>query len=81
MSSPRVMRIGELVRSWDGKLRYFKPLRIKMYSKLLKSIREYAPEVMVYLCMESPGVWREVFGSAPAHNQAFKAMLDECCPR
>ncbi len=69
----------EFIAGDDGKMRYFKGLRIKMYSTVLANIRRYAPDVLVYLCMESPGVWQEVFGEAPANNHAFKVLLDECC--
>ena len=50
----------------DGKQRYFQPLRIQMYRKMLAWIRRSAPIVKVYLCMESATVWQEVFGYAPA---------------
>ena len=55
----------EMVRAPDGKLRYFKDLRVEMYGRLRQWLEEAAPGVQVYLCMESPRVWREVFGLAP----------------
>jgi len=57
--------LGELVPCGDGKLRYFKPIRLKMYLSLLSWIRDHASAVPVYLCMESPEVWRKVFGNTP----------------
>jgi hypothetical protein len=36
-----------------------------MYGRLRQWLEEAAPGVQVYLCMESPRVWREVFGLAP----------------
>jgi spore photoproduct lyase len=56
---------GEQVLCPDGKLRYFQPLRIEMYRKMLGWIRRAAPTVKIYLCMESKEVWRQVFGYAP----------------
>jgi len=53
--------LGELVPSEDGKMRYFKPIRVGMYRKLLDWIRDKNSEIPVYACMESPSVWREVF--------------------
>src|SRR5258706_509210 len=50
----------------DGKLRYFQPLRVAMYRKMLGWIRAAAPVVFVYLCMESREVWEQVFGFAPS---------------
>jgi len=57
---------GEQVFCPDGKLRYFQPLRVAMYRKMLAWIRRTAPTVKVYLCMESREVWRQVFGFAPS---------------
>ena len=56
---------GEQVLCPDGKLRYFQPLRVEMYRKMVGWIRHIAPTVKIYLCMESREVWREVFGFAP----------------
>src|ERR671919_2042882 len=57
---------GEQVLCPDGKLRYFQPLRVQMYRKMLQWIRRAAPTVKVYLCMESKEVWEQVFGFAPS---------------
>jgi len=57
---------GEQVLCPDGKLRYFQPLRVEMYRKMVGWIRRAAPTVKIYLCMESMEVWRQVFGFAPA---------------
>jgi spore photoproduct lyase len=57
---------GEQVLCPDGKLRYFQPLRVDMYRKMLRWIRAASPIVFVYLCMESKEVWEQVFGFAPA---------------
>jgi spore photoproduct lyase len=56
---------GEQVLCPDGKMRYFYPLRVAMYRKMLGWIRQAAPTVFVYLCMESREVWEQVFGFAP----------------
>jgi DNA repair photolyase len=57
---------GEQVLCPDGKLRYFQPLRVAMYRKMLGWIRAASPTVFVYLCMESKEVWEQVFGFVPA---------------
>ena len=57
---------GEQVLCPDGKMRYFQPLRVEMYRKMVRWIRRAAPTVKVYLCMESRDVWEQVFGFAPA---------------
>jgi spore photoproduct lyase len=57
---------GEQVLCPDGKMRYFQPLRVSMYRKMLGWIRGASPTVFVYLCMESKEVWERVFGFAPS---------------
>src|SRR3989304_3973076 len=42
---------GEHISCPDGKLRYFQPLRVSMYRRMLGWIRAAAPTVFVYLCM------------------------------
>jgi len=54
----------EMVRAPDGKLRYFKDVRLDMYSRLKEWLEQAAPGVLLYLCMESPLLWEEVFGRA-----------------
>ncbi|MDR2199408.1 MAG: DNA photolyase [Deltaproteobacteria bacterium] len=56
----------EFVRAADGKARYPRPLRLKMYRLLLDALSpRLGPETIVYLCMESGAVWRELFGRDP----------------
>ncbi len=58
----------EMIRGMDGKMRYVRPLRIEMYQKISGWIKEYAPDVFLYFCMESESVWKQVFGKAPLNN-------------
>jgi spore photoproduct lyase len=66
---------GEQVLCPDGKLRYFQPLRVEMYRKMLGWIRRAAPTVKVYLCMESKDVWEQVFGFAPSCEKELGSQL------
>ncbi|HEY2986935.1 MAG TPA: radical SAM protein [Candidatus Binatia bacterium] len=67
---------GEQVLCPDGKMRYFQPLRVNMYRKMLGWIRAASPTVFVYLCMESKEVWEQVFGFAPScEKELGKAMV------
>lgn len=70
---------GELVRSWDGKLRYFRPIRVALYRRMVAWIGARAPGVTVYLCMESPQVWRDVFGRSPHGVDEVAERLDAGC--
>ncbi|MBW2623839.1 MAG: DNA photolyase [Deltaproteobacteria bacterium] len=55
----------EFVLAPDGKMRYYRPLRVEMYRHMVAEIRGHSPEACIYLCMENPRVWREVFGYDP----------------
>jgi len=60
--------LGELFPGPDGKYRYLKSMRIEMYRKVVGWIRKFDPEVFIYFCMESPEVWKAVFGHHPANR-------------
>ncbi len=66
----------EFITALDGKQRYFKTLRAEMLSKMREWIQTQAPAVFVYLCMESPWLWRQVFGFVPSTEELAK-KLDE----
>jgi len=68
---------GELFPGIDGKMRYFKPLRIKMFSKMYQWIKDIAPDVFVYLCMESSEVWQKSFGWTPKTSYGLKKIMDD----
>ncbi|MEJ5359731.1 MAG: spore photoproduct lyase family protein [Desulfobacterales bacterium] len=72
---------GEFIVGLDGKMRYFKPLRIRAYREMAQAIRRRAPGVCLYLCMEDEEVWREALGFAPAERGGLAAMLDEAAVR
>jgi len=50
---------GEMILGQDGKLRYVRPVRTAMYRELDDEFRRHDPFCTVYLCMESPEVWRD----------------------
>lgn len=49
---------GEFLIGYDGKMRYVPALRIDAYKKMYSWIKHRAPAANVYLCMESPDVWK-----------------------
>ena len=65
----------EMVLAPDGKLRYFKSLRVEMYARMREWLTQAAPEALIYLCMESPRVWQEAFGFAP-DGESLSRLLD-----
>lgn len=68
---------GEFITGLDGKMRYFKPLRIDLFRKMVSWFRELAPNLLVYLCMEDDEVWRKSFGFVPEEKGGLSQMLDE----
>ena len=48
-----------------------------MYKSLVSGLgRVLRPETVIYLCMESPRVWRDVFGRDPGPD-GLTALLDK----
>lgn len=74
---------GEFIPGLDGKMRYFKPLRIALYRRLIKAIRDRAPNTTLYFCMEDEAVWEKAMGFVPNDQGGLPAMLDKsvrrCC--
>jgi spore photoproduct lyase len=67
---------GEFVPGHHGKDRYFRPIREEMYRKVYGWIREQAPEVFVYLCMENHSVWEQSIGKAPQDTSHLSDQLN-----
>ncbi len=68
---------GEFISGLDNKMRYFKPLRIDLYQKMVSWIKEAAPDVLVYFCMEDDEVWKKSLGFIPSERGGLPKMLDE----
>ncbi|MBT9438783.1 MAG: DNA photolyase [Desulfobacterales bacterium] len=72
---------GEFITGLDGKMRYFKPLRIELYKKIVSYIRSIAPDVLIYFCMEDDEVWKKSLGFIPSERGGLPKMLDESAAR
>ena len=72
---------GEFITGLDNKLRYFKPLRIDLYRRMVEWIRQAAPEVTVYFCMEDDVVWNQAVGFVPTFEGGVGKLLDESATR
>lgn len=74
---------GEFIPGRDGKMRYFKPLRIEVYRAIVNAIREIDPGAPIYFCMEDDEVWLETLGFKPGERGGVARILDaraiECC--
>jgi len=69
----------EFIRGLDGKMRYFKPIRIEMYTKMAEWIKSYDSKMFIYLCMESKEVWEKSLGFSPLSNQELNGWLNTQC--
>jgi len=58
-------------------MRYFKPIRIEVYQKIIACIRQHAPKVLVYFCMEDDEVWQKSMGFIASERGGLNTMLDE----
>ena len=69
--------LGELVPCEDGKLRYFKPIRVLMFQKVFNWILARAPRTTVYTCMETHDVWTKVFQELPPNEQKLGQRITQ----
>jgi len=69
--------LGELFPGRDGKFRYLKAIRVEMYRKMVKWLKEVSPDFFIYLCMESREVWNEVFGWSPENSGHLNVLFEE----
>jgi spore photoproduct lyase len=72
---------GEFIAGLDGKMRYFKPLRMRVYREMVAAIRAHAPRVCIYLCMEDDEVWQAALGFRPSDGGGLAGMLDAAAMR
>jgi spore photoproduct lyase len=74
---PRIKIIyDEFIKGKDGKLRYFKPLRLELYQKIVSFIRGYGGEkIPLYFCMESEEIWRKVMDWVPRGKEDVESFL------
>jgi spore photoproduct lyase len=68
---------SEFIHGLDGKSRYFKPVRIEMYSYMANLLQKWAgQDIGLYLCMESDEVWRKSIGWSPGNSAKLSDYLD-----
>ena len=67
---------GELIQGKDGKLRYFKPLRIELYQKIVALMKYWGGgQVPVYFCMEDTEVWERALKKTPRRKEEVELIL------
>ncbi len=68
---------GEFIMGLDGKMRYFKPIRIDLYAFIKEHLEKWHPGLGLYLCMESDDVWRKGLGWSPCNSSGLGKYLDK----
>jgi len=72
-----IIPYAEMVRGMDGKLRYARPLRLPMYQLIYGKLSAVTNPPFIYFCMESPLIWKDVFGKVPENNARLDFMFAE----
>ena len=67
---------GEFIQGLDGKMRYFKPIRMELYNSMSRMLGDRHRDSGLYLCMESDEVWRESLAWSPGSSEALSSYLD-----
>jgi spore photoproduct lyase len=66
----------EFVKGKDGKIRYFRPLRLELYKEIVGFIKKWGGrKIRLYLCMENKEIWQEVMGWVPRGKESLEAYL------
>jgi spore photoproduct lyase len=66
----------DFIAAPDGKMRYFKTLRLMMYRWMWQRLSDWSEDFPRYLCMEAPWVWEQVTGaSAPDPGRVEKKLV------
>jgi len=67
---------GEFVRGEDGKYRYIKAERIRVFKMAHDLFKERDSDLFVYLCMERADVWKEALGMDMADSEELIHLFD-----
>lgn len=71
------MFYNEFIEGLDGKARYFRDQRLELYKHVAGEINRYLTgKTVLYFCMESDVIWKEVLGYTPEEKGGLDAMLD-----
>ena len=67
---------GEFIVGLDGKMRYFKPIRLELYSFIAEKLKKWFANSAIYLCMESDDVWKNSLYWSPTDSKGLSLFLD-----
>jgi spore photoproduct lyase len=66
----------EFIMGKDGKFRYFRPLRLELYKRMIDLIKDFGgSKIPLYLCMESQQIWKEAMNWMPKGKEDIESLL------
>lgn len=68
---------GEFIIGLDRKMRYFKPIRVNLFSFMKEALEKWHRDTGLYLCMESDDVWQKSLGWSPKDSEGLSGFLDK----
>lgn len=68
---------GEFIRGEDGKYRYLKMERIRVYRMLYDMLKAREPDLFIYFCMERSDVWEEVTGMTVKKSEDLISLFNK----
>jgi spore photoproduct lyase len=77
MRKRRYLLSGEFIRGEDGKYRYIKTERIRIYRMLYRLLKDIDSSLFIYLCMERAGVWKEALDIDMKDTEGLTGLFDE----
>lgn len=77
MEKRRYLLEGEFIRGEDGKYRYVKQERVRIYKMLYELLKAGSEDLFVYLCMERADVWYAATGTRLTDSEGLARLFDE----
>ena len=68
---------AEVFPSADGKLRYDKAIRNKMFQFVMEKFKENSKDWNIFLCMESPETWLATQEQRPGRASELKPLFQK----
>jgi spore photoproduct lyase len=68
---------GEFVIGEDGKYRYIKAERIRVYRMIYELLKEKEENLFVYFCMERSDIWKQVAGLEVRNSEELNGLFDK----
>ncbi|MEF3255139.1 MAG: DNA photolyase [Deferribacterales bacterium] len=63
---------NDFIKALDGKMRYFKTLRVYMIKTVYDYLKKHWNKPFIYLCMEDKDIWEKVIGFDPGEREIFE---------